>query len=127
MNSVCLSQEEVQKLLNKERIVVTWDRWSAPDLYATLLVKEDWTVYRFRNGEMLEYPNVCYRADNSTRLFLKSDVLDYLTDDPLEIKWRYPYDMPDWMCRLLVVVTNEFDDLSSDNIGIELEGVRIRQ
>jgi len=72
-------------------------RYNVGDL---LWVKESWGITRLEGiGGTLEYPNILYRADSSTRLVLNQPkVWEYCV--PKEnFKWRSPRFMPKWVAR----------------------------
>jgi hypothetical protein len=64
-----------------------------------LAVREKWGVYRFEApGGGLEYPNIIYWADNSTRLVIRDEVWKY-TKDPTS---RSGATMPLWASRAVL-------------------------
>ena len=79
-------------------------RYQVGDL---LWVKETWGITRLEGiGGTLEYPNILYRADSSTRLVLNQPkVWEYCV--PKEnFKWRSSRFMPKWVARTWLEVVS---------------------
>jgi len=79
-------------------------RYNVGDL---LWTKESWGITRLEGiGGTLEYPNILYRADSSTRLVLNQPkVWEYCV--PKEnFKWRSSRFMPKWLARTWLEVVS---------------------
>ncbi len=68
-----------------------------------LWVKETWNITQFDNHGKLEFPNIYYRADSSTQLFVSDVVWKY--NRPNNGKWRPSIHMPRWASRITLKIT----------------------
>jgi hypothetical protein len=94
-----------------------------------LWVRETFKITRLAeaNGETLDstFPNICYRADSGTALYIDKKVWDHVT--PNDGKFKPSIFMPRWASRINLEITKvrveHLDDISESDA--EAEGVRI--
>jgi hypothetical protein len=67
-----------------------------------LIVKETWGVYQLDCEGMKEYPNILYKANRHTRLYISDEVWKYNTE---KFSWRSPVTMPRWASRITLEIT----------------------
>jgi hypothetical protein len=92
-----------------------------------LWVRETWSITQLEAPDgSLEYPNILYKTDSSTRLFLNQPAVWKYNIPNNIFKWRPSIHMPKWAARIWLEVLNirpeELQDISINDI--RAEGVR---
>ena len=85
-----------------------------------LWCRETWQVHRLDGITGKEFPNILYKADSSTRLFINECVWKYNREKP---QWRPPIHMPRWASRITLEINDirveRLQDISEEDAWAE--------